>query len=112
MMKEEIISLSQKARNNIFFKNKIELRCNCGHSEKITYYEFLTGGEFNIGQATSTVSPFISETIYDETISVTPLYLSKRCATCDEELTVVFPIALEALILILRSNPPDPQMYG
>ncbi len=111
-MKEEIISLSQKAKNSAFLKNNIELRCKCGHSEKLTYYEYLTCGEFGIGQAISTISPYISEAYYDETINVTPLHLSKQCAICGEKITVVFPVSLEDLILILRSKPPDPQMYG
>ena len=111
-MKEELMSLSQKARNNTFLKNKIELRCKCGHSEKLTYYEFLTGGEFNIGQATPTISPFISEAVYDETINVTPLHLSKRCPGCGGEVIAVFPVSLEDLVMILKSRPPDPQMYG
>lgn len=112
MMKDTIISLSQKNRNNRFLKNKIELRCRCGFSEKLTYYDFLAGGEFNIGQPSSIVSPFISESIYDETISVTPLQLSKKCPVCGEEITAVFPLSLEELIPILQSQPPDPQMYG
>ncbi|HEY9205911.1 MAG TPA: hypothetical protein VIO58_08315 [Candidatus Methanoperedens sp.] len=111
-MKEILISLSQKNRNNNFLKNKIEIRCKCGYSEKLSYYDFLTGGEFNIGQPTHTISPFISETIYDETIQVTPLYLSKKCPLCGGEITAVFPLSLENLITILQSRPPDPQMYG
>lgn len=111
-MKDTIISLSQKNRNNRFLKNKIELRCKCGFSEKLTYYDFLAGGEFNIGQPSSIVSPFISEYIYDETINVTPLQLSKKCPACGEEITAVFPLSMEDLISILQSQPPDPQMYG
>lgn len=111
-MKDTIISLSQKNRNNKFLKNKLELRCKCGFSEKLTYYDFLAGGEFNIGQPSSIVSPFISESIYDETINVTPLQLSKKCPACGEEMTAVFPLSLEELIPILKSQPPDPQMYG
>ncbi len=111
-MKEILISLSQKNRNNNFLKNKIEIQCKCGYSEKLSYYDFLIGGEFSIGQPMSTISPFISETIYDETIQVTPLYLSKKCPLCDGEITAVFPLSLENLITILQSRPPDPQMYG
>ena len=111
-MKEELMSLSQKTGNNMFLRNKIELRCKCGHSEKLTYYEFLSRGEFNIGQATSTISPFISEAIYDETINLTPLLLSKRCPACGGEIMAVFPVSLEDLMQLLRSRPPDPQMYG
>ncbi|MDP2845522.1 MAG: hypothetical protein Q8N79_05550, partial [Candidatus Methanoperedens sp.] len=69
-MKDSIISLLQKNRNNKFLKNKIELRCKCGFSEKLTYYDLLAGGEFNIGQPSSILSPFISESIYDENITV------------------------------------------
>ncbi|MBU4492510.1 MAG: hypothetical protein KKD69_08625 [Euryarchaeota archaeon] len=112
MMKDTISSLSQKNRNNKFLKNKIELRCKCGYSEKLTYYDFLAAGEFNIGQTTPTLSPFISEAIYDETINVTPLLLSKKCPVCGEEMTAVFPLSIEDLIPILQSHPPDPQMYG
>lgn len=112
MMKETLISLLQKNKNNNFLKNKIEFRCRCGYSEKLTYYDFLIGGEFKIGQPTPTISPFISETIYDETINVTPLYLTKKCPVCGEEMTAVFPLSLENLIPILQSQPPDPQMYG
>lgn len=111
-MKETIISLSQKNRNNRFLKNKLELRCKCGFSEKLTYYDFLAGGEFNIGQPSSIISPFISEYIYDETVNVTPLQLSKKCPACGEEITAVFPLSMEDLISILQSQPPDPQMYG
>ncbi len=111
-MKEILISLLQKNKNNKFLKNNIELGCKCGYSEKLTYYDFLTGGEFKIGQVMPTISPFISETIYDETINVTPLYLSKKCPVCSEEITAVFPLSLENLIPILQSQPPDPQMYG
>lgn len=111
-MKDVVISLLQKNRNNIFLKNKIEFRCKCSFSEKLTYYDFLAGGEFNIGQPTPIVSPFISEAIYDETISVTPLRLSKKCPVCGEEIAAVFPLSLEELISILHSQPPDPQMYG
>ena len=111
-MKDTIIALSQKNRDNKFLKNKIELRCKCGYSEKLTYYDFLAGGEFDIGKPTPVLSPFISESIYDETINVTPLQLSKKCPACGEEITAVFPLSLENLIPILQSQPPDPQMYG
>ncbi len=112
MMKDTIISLSQKNRNNKFLKNKIELQCKCGCSEKLTYYDFLAGGEFIIGETTPTLSPFISEAIYDETINLTPLMLSKKCSGCGGEIRAVFPLSLEDLISILQSQPPDPQMYG
>ncbi len=111
-MKDSIISLLQKNRNNKFLKNKIELRCKCGFSEKLTYYELLAGGEFNFGQPSSILSPFISESIYDENITVTPLNFSKKCPACGEEITAVFPLSLEELIPILQSRQPDPQMYG
>ena len=111
-MKDTIIALSQKNRNNKFLKNKIELRCKCGYSEKLTYYDFLAGGEFDIGQPTPILSPFISEAIYDETINATPLELSKKCPACGEEMTAAFPLSMENLIPILQSKPPDPQMYG
>ncbi|WP_179294047.1 hypothetical protein [Candidatus Methanoperedens nitratireducens] len=77
-MKERLISLSQQNRNNHFLKNRIELRCKCGYCESTTYYDYLTSGEFNIGEPISTISPFISEAVYDETISVTPLRSSKK----------------------------------
>ncbi len=102
----------RKSKKNNFLKNKIEFKCKCGYSEKLSYYDFLTGGEFKIGKAIPTISPFISETIYDETINVTPLYSSKKCPQCGEEITTVFPLSLENLIPILQSHPPDPQMYG
>ncbi len=111
-MKDTIIELSQKNRDNKFLKNKVELRCKCGFSEKLTYYDFLAGGEFEIGQPTPVLSPFISETIYDETVNVTPIQLSKKCPACGEEISVVFPLSVENLIPILQSKPPDPQMYG
>lgn len=111
-MKDIVVSLSQKNRNNKFLKNKVELQCKCGYSGKITYYEFLSGGEFTIGQATPTISPFISESVYDETINVTPLHLSKKCPACGTEMTAVFPLSLEDVISILQSRPPDPQIYG
>ncbi len=111
-MKDTIIELSQKNRDNKFLKNKIELRCKCGFSEKLTYYDFLADGEFEIGQPTPILSPFISETIYDETVNVTPIRLSKKCPACGEEMGAVFPLSVENLIPILQSKPPDPQMYG
>ncbi len=111
-MKEILLSLLQKNRNNNFFKNKLELRCKCGYSEKLTYYDFLAGGEFNIGEPASIISPFISEAIYEETITITPLHVSKKCPECGEEITAVFPLSLENLIPILQKRPPDPQMYG
>ncbi len=111
-MKDTIIALSQKNRDNKFLKNKIELQCKCGYSEKLTYYDFLAGGEFDIGQPTPVLSPFISESIYDETINMTPLQLSKKCPACGEEMTAVFPLSMENLVSILQSQPPDPQMYG
>jgi hypothetical protein len=111
-MKEILIPLLQKNKGNNFMKNKIEFKCKCGYSEKLSYYDFLAGGEFKIGQAIPTISPFISETIYDETINVTPLYSSKKCPQCGMEITTVFPLSLENLIPILQSHPPDPQMYG
>lgn len=111
-MKDEVISLAQKNRNNKFLKNKIELKCKCGFSDEITYYEFLAEGEFNIGEPTSVISPFISEYVYDETIRVTPLILSKKCTACGEEIAIVFPLSLEELIPLLKSQPPDMQMYG
>ncbi len=111
-MKDEVISLATKNINNKFLKNKVELRCKCGFSDKITYYDFLAGGEFEIGQPSSVVSPFISEYIYDETISVTPLILSKKCPACGAEIKAVFPLSLENLVPILRLQPPDMQMYG
>jgi hypothetical protein len=111
MMKDTIISLSQKNRNNRFLKNKIEIRCKCGYSENMTYFDFLEGGEFNFGQPIPVLSPFISESIYDETINVTPLQLTKKCPECGEEITVMFPLSLENLIPMLQSQPPDPQMY-
>lgn len=111
-MKDTIISLSQKNRNNKFLKNKIEIRCKCGYSENITYYDFLAGGEFNFGQPVPVLSPFISESVYDETINVTPLQLAKKCPSCGGEIIAVFPLSLENLIPMLQSQPPDPQMYG
>lgn len=111
-MEDIIISLLQKNRNNRFLKNNLELKCKCGYSQKLTYYDFLTGEEFNIGQPAPVISPFISESVYDETINVTPLILSKKCPVCGEEITAVFPLSLENLIPILQSKPPDPQMYG
>ena len=111
-MKDTIISLILKNRKNSFLKNKVELKCKCGFSEKITYFDFLSGGEFTIEQTVQTVSPFISESIYDETIRVTPLKLSKKCPVCGQEITAVFPISLENLIPLLQLQPPDPLMYG
>lgn len=111
-MKDTIISLSRKNRDNKFLKNKLELQCKCGYSEKLTYYDFLASGDFNIGQPSSVISPFISEAFYDETISVTPLHFSKKCPKCGEEITAVFPLSIEELIPILKSQPPDPHMYG
>ncbi len=111
-MKDTIIELSKKNRDNRFLKNKVELRCKCGFFEKLTYYDFLASGEFEIGQVTPVLSPFISETIYDETVNVTPIRLSKKCPTCGEEMMAVFPLSIENLIPILQSKPPDPQMYG
>ncbi len=111
-MKDTIIELSKKNRDNKFLKNKVELRCKCGFSEKLTYHDFLAGGEFEIGQPTPVLSPFISETIYDETVNVTPIRLSKKCPACGEEISVIFPLSVENLIPILQSKPPDPQMYG
>jgi hypothetical protein len=111
-MKDIIISLLQKNRQNTFLKNLIELKCKCGFSEKITYYDFLSGGEFEIGQTIQTISPFISESIYDEMIRVTPLNLSRDCPSCREEITAMFPISLENLIPMLQMQPPDPLMYG
>ena len=110
-MKDAIISLLEQNKKNKFLKNTIELRCKCGFSEKITYYDFLSG-EFEIGKPTHTVSPFISESIYDETISVTPLQLSRKCPSCKEDITAVFPISLENIIPMLQSKPPDLLMYG
>ncbi len=111
-MKEQLVSLSQKNRHNNFLKNKVELRCKCGYSEMLTYYDFLAGGEFNFGQTSSIISPFISESIYDETITATPIHMKKKCPTCGEEITGVFPLSLENLIPILQMQPPDPYMYG
>ncbi len=111
-MKEILISLSKKNKSNRFLKNKIEIRCKCGYSDSITYYDFLIGGEFDIGQPTSTISPFISEAVYDETISVTTLHSSKKCPECGDGITAIFPLSLEELIHVLQSKPPDPQMYG
>ncbi len=111
-MKDTIIELSKKNRDNKFLKNKVELRCKCGFSEKLTYYDFLAGGEFEIGQPAPVLSPFISETIYDETVNVTPILLSKKCPACGEDISAIFPLSVENLIPILQSKPPDPQMYG
>lgn len=111
-MKDTIISLSKKNKNNKFLKNVVEFKCKCGYTEKITYYDFLAGGEFNIGQTTQAVSPFISESIYDETIRITPLNLLKKCSVCGKDMAAVFPISLENLIPMLHSQPPDPHMYG
>ncbi len=111
-MIDTIISLSQKNKKNNFLKNKIELKCKCGFSEKITYYDFLSEGKFEIGETSQTVSPFISESIYDETIRVTPLTLSKKCPICGQEIRATFPISLENLIPMLQMQPPDPLMYG
>jgi len=111
-MKDMILSLLQKNRKNTFLKNMIELKCKCGFSEKITYYDFLSVGEFEIGQTIQTISPFISESIYDETIRVTPLNLSRNCPSCKDKITEMFPISLENLIPMLQKQPPDPIMYG
>jgi hypothetical protein len=111
-MKELLVSLSQKNRYNKFLKNTVELRCKCGYSEMLTYYDFLAGGEFIIGQPASIISPFISEYIYDETIIATPIHLIKKCHDCGEEITAVFPLSVENLIPILQLQPPDPNMYG
>ncbi len=111
-MKDMLVSLSKKNKNNIFLKNKIEMKCTCGHSESITYYDFLSGGEFSIGKTTQTISPFISEYIYEETINITPLNLSKKCPECKKEIVVVFPLSLEDILSILQSQPDDMRMYG
>ncbi len=112
MTREILVSLSEKNRYNRFLKNKIELRCKCGCIETITYYDFLAGGKFNIGQPVTIISPFISESIYDETITVTPIHLTKKCPECGEEIAAVFPLSVENLIPILQVQPPDPHMYG
>ncbi len=112
MMKELIVSLSQKNRYSAFLKNKVELHCKCGYLETLTYYDFLSSGNFNIGQPASIISPFISESIYDETITATPIHMIRKCPLCGKEITAVFPLSLENLIPILQMKPPDPQMYG
>lgn len=111
-MKDTLVSLSKKNRDNIFLKNKLNIRCKCGYSEKITYYDFLSGGEFSIGENTQTISPFISEAIIEETISVTPITLTKKCPVCGEDITAMFPLSLQDTISLLKSSPPDSQMYG
>ena len=111
-MKETIISLIEKNRNNKFLKNTIELKCICGFGEKITYFDFISMGKFDIGQTTQAVSTYISESIYDEMIRITPLNLSRKCPECGEEIKAVFPISLENLIPMLQMEPPDPLMYG
>lgn len=111
-MKDAVISLSRKNRDNMFLKNKVEFRCKCGYSACITYYEFLTCGEFSIGEPATTISPFISEAVYDEAITVTPIRSSKKCPDCGKEIIAVFPLSLEGLMSLLQLHPPDPQMYG
>ena len=111
-MKDILVSLSKKNRDNIFLKNKLNLRCKCGYSGKITYYDFLSGGEFSIGENTQTISPFISEGVIEETISVTPITLTRKCPDCGEDITSMFPLSLQDAISLLKSQPPDPQMYG
>ncbi|MDW7726004.1 MAG: hypothetical protein SCH70_02650 [Candidatus Methanoperedens sp.] len=111
-MKDTLVSLSKKNRDNIFLKNKLKIRCKCGHTEKITYYDFLSGGEFSIGENTQTISPFISEAVIEETISLTPINLTIKCPVCGEDITTVFPLSLQDTISLLASLPPDPQMYG
>ncbi len=112
-MKETITALLKQNSNNRFLKNRIKLKCEkCGFCETITYYDFLSRAEYEIGQTSQTVSPFISESIYDETIHVTPLTLNRKCPICHEEIKIVFPISIETLIPMLQSRPPDPQMYG
>lgn len=112
MMKDILLTLLEKNRNNRFLKNKIKLQCKCGYSSTITYFDFLSSGEFNIEKPTPVISPFISESIYDETINVSPLISSRKCPVCGGEIMSVFPLSLENLIPILQSQPPDPQMYG
>lgn len=111
-MKDVIISLVEKNRQNKFLKNTIELQCKCGFKEEITYYDFLSGGDFEVGKPGKTVSPYISESIYDETISVTPLQSTKNCRSCGEKIDAFFPISLENIIPLLQSKPPDLLMYG
>ncbi len=111
-MKEVLVSLSEKNRYNRFLKNKVELKCKCGYEEAMSYYDFLAGGAFEFGQPAHIISPFISESIYDETITATPIQLTKKCPVCGEEIIAVFPISLENLIPILQMEPPDPHMYG
>jgi hypothetical protein len=111
-MNDKINSIIQKSKNNEFLKNKIEIRCKCGYLEKITYHDLLSGGKINIGQPASIISPFISESVYDETIIVTPIHSSRKCPSCGGEITTMFPISLEDLIPILQMQPPDPNMYG
>ena len=111
-MKEILISLSHKNKDNKFLKNKFDLQCKCGYSEKLSYYDFLTMGEFNLGQPASVISPFISESIYEETITFTPLVYLKKCPVCGGEITSVFPLSLENLVTILQTPQPDLQMYG
>lgn len=111
-MKDLIVSLSRKNKYNAFMKNKVEFHCKCGYSEMLSYYAFLSGGDFSIGQPASIISPFISETIYDETITATPIHLTKKCPDCSEEITAVFPLSVEDLVHILQVQPPDPIMYG
>ena len=111
-MKDLLVSLSRKNRYNKFLNNKVELRCTCGYNETMTYYDFLVSGEYNFGQPVSIISPFISESIYDETITATPILLTKKCPDCGEEIAAMFPLSLENLIPILKMQPPDPHMYG
>lgn len=88
------------------------MKCKCGYLEKIMYFDLLSGGEFNIGQPASIISPFISESVYDETIIVTPIQLSRECPSCGGVIITMFPTSLEDLIAILKLQPPDPNMYG
>lgn len=108
--KETIIELVRK-KKNAYLSNRLQLECTCGYAEAPTLYSILVSGGFEIMEPISTISPFVAEFIYDETITVTPIKVVKPCPKCGSNIEADFPLSVESLQTMLQTGPPDPAMY-
>ena len=77
-----------------------------------TYYEILCKGMFKMQKPIDVYEYIIREQIYEEPIKATPLLSFLKCPKCKNKIEEPFPISLEYLMYILKSeSESSPPIY-